>query len=93
MGLRVQREAMTLAAGHDTLGTSAVDAVEEAVLAMPESSFAPLLTATGLGLLFGGLLTGVVPLTAVAGVVTVGGILAWVRLKPQPAAAVAAEAP
>jgi cytochrome c oxidase subunit I len=90
---RVQRLSMTLAEGHDTLGTTAVDAVEEAVLAMPESSFAPLVTATGLGLLFGGLLTGAMPLVVLGGAVTIAGILAWVRLKPQPTAATAAEAP
>ena len=71
----------TLADGHDTLGTSAVDAEPESILPMPEGSYAPVVTALGLTLLFVGALTLQAAFAGLGLGVAVAGLLAWVRPK------------
>ena len=83
-GERVHRSGMTLAEGHDTIGTTVVDADPESVLAMPQSTHVPVVTALGVAVTFVGLLTLTYPIVAVGGVVTVISVLAWVRPKEQP---------
>jgi cytochrome c oxidase subunit I+III len=85
MGHRVHDLQRTLAEGHDTMGTTVVDAEPESVLAMPETTYVPIATAAGITLVFAGFLTLLYPLIAVGGLVFIGGLLAWVRPKEQPA--------
>src|SRR3984957_4790423 len=47
---------MLLDSGKETIGTTALDAAPDMVLEMPEDSFAPVLMAAGIGVLFVGLL-------------------------------------
>jgi cytochrome c oxidase subunit 1/cytochrome c oxidase subunit I+III len=47
---------MLLVEGKETIGTSALDAVPDMILEMPEDTFAPLLLTIGLSVLFVGLL-------------------------------------
>jgi cytochrome c oxidase subunit I+III len=81
MGARVHRLQLTLAAGHDTIGTSVVDAEPESVLAMPEHTYVPLVMALGITGLFVGFLTLLYPVMVLGGIVTILGLLAWVRPK------------
>jgi hypothetical protein len=67
------------------MGTTVVDAEPESVLAMPETTYVPIATAAGITLVFAGFLTLLYPLIAVGGLVFIGGLLAWVRPKEQPA--------
>jgi cytochrome c oxidase subunit I len=85
MGHRVHDHRRTLAGGHDTLGTSVVDAEPESVLAMPESTHAPIVTALGITGVFVGVLTLLYPLIVIGGLIFIGGLLAWVRPKELPA--------
>ncbi len=68
---------MLLAGGKETIGTTALDAEPDMILEMPQDSFAPLLLAIGLSILFIGMLlkswpvTG--PGTAIAGI----ALLLW----------------
>jgi cytochrome c oxidase subunit I+III len=76
---------LTLAGGHETLGTSVLDAQPELVIPMPEESYAPVGTAFGLLVLFVGLLTRIVPVIVVGGLICVIGLLAWYRMdEPEP---------
>ena len=84
MGVRIHRLRLTLAAGHDTVGTSVVDAEPESVLAMPEHTYVPLVTALGITVLFVGFLTLLYPVMALGGLVMVLGMLAWLRPKELP---------
>jgi cytochrome c oxidase subunit I+III len=81
MGRRIHDLRMTLAEGHDTLGTSVVDAEGEAVLAMPGPTYVPILTAVGIAATFAGFLTLTLPVIVIGLVVTAAGLLAWVRPK------------
>jgi cytochrome c oxidase subunit 1/cytochrome c oxidase subunit I+III len=81
MGHRVHDLNMTLAEGHDTLGTTAVDADPESILPMPETTYVPIVTAAGIGVLFFGLLTVSYPVMGIGVLVFLGGLLAWVRPK------------
>ena len=47
---------MLLDQGKETIGTTAVDAVPDMILEMPEDSYAPFLLAVGLSVLFVGML-------------------------------------
>jgi cytochrome c oxidase subunit I+III len=67
----------TLLEGHDTLGTTVVDAMPESVLPMPEGSYAPITTAFGISAIFAGLLTGIVPVTVAGALIAAGGALRW----------------
>jgi cytochrome c oxidase subunit I+III len=85
MGDRVHDLQRTLADGHDTMGTTVVDAEPESVLAMPETTYVPVVTAAGITLAFFGFLTVLYPLIALGGLIFVGGLLGWVRPKEHPA--------
>jgi len=85
MGRRIHDLKWTLAEGHETVGTTMVDAVPESVLPMPEGTHAPVITALGIAVIFIGFLTLLVPVVAAGVLVFVGGLLAWVRPKQQPA--------
>jgi cytochrome c oxidase subunit I+III len=84
-GRRVHEPRRTLAEGHDTLGTSVVDAEPESILAMPGSTYVPVVTALGITGIFFGTLGRVYPLMVAGFLVFVGGLLAWVRPKEHPA--------
>jgi cytochrome c oxidase subunit I+III len=80
---RVHDPSLILDEGHQTIGTTAVDADPESVLEMPAGSYTPVATAFGLALFTTGALVQVVPLLALgAGVVTLS-VLAWFRPAPQ----------
>jgi cytochrome c oxidase subunit I+III len=81
MGHRVHDLQRTLAEGHDTMGTTVVDADPESVLAMPETTYVPIVTAAGIAVAFTGFLTLLYPLIVAGGLVFIGGLLAWVRPK------------
>ncbi|MEA2487715.1 MAG: cytochrome c oxidase subunit [Actinomycetota bacterium] len=66
-----------LADGHQTVGTSMLDADEEDVLAMPGESPWPLATAVGMLVLFFGMLVSHYSIAIAGGVMTAGGIAAW----------------
>src|SRR5438105_3957803 len=68
MGRRIHDLKWTLTEGHETVGTTVVDAVPESVLPMPEGTHAPVITAIGIAVVFVGFLTLLVPVVA-AGVV------------------------
>jgi cytochrome c oxidase subunit I len=68
---------MLLDEGKETIGTSALDAVPDMVLEMPEDSFAPLLLALGMAVLFVGLLLKTWAVVAIGGAVAALAILAW----------------
>ena len=61
------------------MGTTVVDAEPESILAMPETTYVPIVTAVGITLAFFGFLTVLYPLIAVGSVILVGGLLGWVR--------------
>jgi cytochrome c oxidase subunit 1/cytochrome c oxidase subunit I+III len=84
MGRRIHDLRRTLAEGHETLGTTVVDAEPESVLPMPEGTFAPIVTALGVAGMFAGFLTLLYPVIAVGGLIFIGGLLAWIRPKEQP---------
>jgi cytochrome c oxidase subunit I+III len=81
----VREPERTLVAGHDTLGTTVVDAEPEAVLAMPHGTYVPVITALGIAVIFAGLLTLVYPVIAIGAVVTIGGMLSWLSPKEEAA--------
>jgi heme/copper-type cytochrome/quinol oxidase subunit 1 len=81
MGRRIHDLRMTLAAGHDTIGTSVVDADRESVLAMPEDTPVPLATALAIAAVFVGALTRIPLVMAIGGAGLVGALLVW--LHPQ----------
>jgi cytochrome c oxidase subunit I+III len=85
MGHRVHDLQRTLAEGHHTMGTTVVDAEPESVLAMPQTTYVPIVTAAGITVVFIGSLTLIYLLIALGGLVFLGGLLAWVRPKEQPA--------
>ncbi len=66
-----------MADGHQTIGTSMLDAEEEEVLHMPGESPWPLVTAFGMLILFFGMLVAHYSIAIVGGVVTAAGIAAW----------------
>jgi heme/copper-type cytochrome/quinol oxidase subunit 1 len=68
---------MLLDEGKETIGTSALDAVPDMVLEMPEDSFAPLLLALGMAVLFVGLLLKTWAVVVIGGAVAALAILAW----------------
>jgi cytochrome c oxidase subunit I+III len=79
LGHRVHERRRVLAEGHQTLGTSVLDADPEAILLMPSGSMAPVTTAAGIALAFAGIHIGMLPLGLLGGAVAVGGLLAWFR--------------
>jgi cytochrome c oxidase subunit I len=75
------RDPANVLLGHETLGTSVMDADEESVLPMPHGSYVPVTTALGMAGIFAGLLTGVVPVTVIGLGVATAGILFWFRVR------------
>jgi cytochrome c oxidase subunit 1/cytochrome c oxidase subunit I+III len=71
--------------GHETLGTSVMDADAEAVLPMPHGSYVPVATALGLAGIFAGLLTGVIAVTVLGVGTAVLGVLFWFRVREEAA--------
>jgi cytochrome c oxidase subunit 1/cytochrome c oxidase subunit I+III len=67
--------------GHETLGTSVLDADEESVLPMPHGSYVPVATALGMAGIFAGLLTGVVAVTVLGVGIAVAAVLFWFRTR------------
>jgi hypothetical protein len=84
LGHRVLDPQRTLAEGHETMGTTVVDADPESILPMPEATFVPIVTALGITLVFFGFLTLLYPAIVLGGLIMVGGILSWVRPKALP---------
>jgi cytochrome c oxidase subunit I+III len=79
LGHRVHRPDRALAEGHQTMGTSVLDADPELVLEMPSGSMAPVATAVGIAFVFAAILMRMLPLAVLGGAVIVGGLLAWFR--------------
>jgi cytochrome c oxidase subunit 1/cytochrome c oxidase subunit I+III len=75
----VHIQELTLAADHETLGTTVLDAQPEAIIPMPETSYTPVVTALGIALVFTGILTTFVAVSVAGALVTVAGLLAWFR--------------
>jgi cytochrome c oxidase subunit 1/cytochrome c oxidase subunit I+III len=69
--------------GHETLGTSVMDADAESVIPMPHGSYVPVATACGLAGIFAGLLTGIVAVTAIAVGIAVTATLFWFRVREE----------
>jgi cytochrome c oxidase subunit 1/cytochrome c oxidase subunit I+III len=67
--------------GHQTMGTSVLDAEAESTLSMPHGSYVPVATALGMAGIFAGLLTGIVPVTVMAMGIAVTGVLFWFRVR------------
>ena len=84
IGFRARDVEMTLAEGHDTMGTTVVDAEPESVLTMPEATYTPIVTAFGISVVFVGFLTLLLPIIVLGGVIAIGGMMAWLRPKELP---------
>jgi cytochrome c oxidase subunit 1/cytochrome c oxidase subunit I+III len=80
IGERARDRRLVLDEGHETLGTTVLDADPEAVLPMPGGSVAPVSLAAGLAGIFGGLLLEAPPLLVVGVVLSVGALLGWFRV-------------
>jgi cytochrome c oxidase subunit I+III len=76
---RINEPERTLISGHDTLGTTVLDAELESILPMPHGSYVPIVTAAGLGLVFGGLITGLEVVIGIGAILFVGALLGWHR--------------
>ncbi len=72
-----------LAAEHETMGTTVLDADPELLLPMPEESFAPVATAFGLAVAVAGTLMTVWPVAIAGLAIVAGGLLAWHRFNPE----------
>jgi cytochrome c oxidase subunit I len=83
------RDPASVLLGHETLGTSVMDADAESILRMPHGSYVPVATALGMAGIFVGLLTGIVPVTVIGLAVAGAGILFWFRVRPEPGTRVA----
>jgi cytochrome c oxidase subunit I len=68
---------MLLDSGKETIATSALDAAPDMILEMPEDSFAPLVLAAGLSVLFAGLLLIVWTVVAIGALLCAAGLLIW----------------
>jgi cytochrome c oxidase subunit 1/cytochrome c oxidase subunit I+III len=80
---RTRDPSLALDAGHQTIGTTVVDADPEAVLEMPAGSYTPVATAFGLAMFTAGALVQVVPLMVLGAGVVGAGLLAWFRPSPE----------
>jgi cytochrome c oxidase subunit I+III len=83
IGERAHDTRLTFADEHETLGTTVLDADPEALLPMPEGSYAPVTLAAGLAGIFIGLLLQLMPLVAVGVAVSVGAMLGWFRMEEE----------
>lgn len=68
---------MLLDVGKETIGTSALDATPDMILEMPQDSFAPLVLASGLSVLFIGLLLKVWMVVVLGALVSTAALLMW----------------
>jgi cytochrome c oxidase subunit 1/cytochrome c oxidase subunit I+III len=68
---------MLLDRGKETIGTTALDAVPDMILEMPEDSVAPVLLAGGLAVLFVGLLLKIWAVAGIGGLITLVAIVTW----------------
>jgi cytochrome c oxidase subunit I len=68
---------MLLDRGKEAIGTTALDAVPDMILEMPQDSAAPVLLAGGLSVLFVGMLLKVWIVAAIGGVITLAAIVTW----------------
>jgi hypothetical protein len=68
-----------LAAEHETLSTSVLDADPELLLPMPEESYTPVATALGLSVMFAGVLLSAWPVAIAGLVLAIGALTAWHR--------------
>lgn len=66
-----------LSEGRETIGTTVLDGEPDVILKMPEDSFAPLLLALALAILFSAMLAGLWWLTGLGAVLTGVAILMW----------------
>jgi heme/copper-type cytochrome/quinol oxidase subunit 1 len=80
---RVHDPSLVLDEGHQTIGTTAVDADPESVLEMPAGSYTPVASAFGLALFTAGALVRVVPLMVLGAAIVTLGLLAWFRPAPE----------
>ncbi|HJV04833.1 MAG TPA: cytochrome ubiquinol oxidase subunit I, partial [Actinomycetota bacterium] len=79
---RVHDPSLVLDQGHQTIGTTVVDADPEAVLEMPAGSYAPVAAAFGLAVLTAGALVQVFGLMVLGAGVAAVSLLAWFRPTP-----------
>jgi cytochrome c oxidase subunit I len=68
---------MLLDSGKETIATSALDAAPDMILEMPQDSFAPLVLAAALSVLFVGLLLKTWSVVALGAVLSAAGVLMW----------------
>jgi cytochrome c oxidase subunit I len=68
---------MLLDTGKETVATSALDAAPDMILEMPQDSFAPLVLAAGLSVLFVGLLLKAWTVVAIGTLLSAAGLLLW----------------
>jgi len=68
---------MLLDSGKETIATSALDAVPDMILEMPQDSFAPLVLTAGLSVLFVGLLLKAWTVVAIGALLSGAGVLIW----------------
>ena len=68
---------MLLTEGKETIGTTALDAVPDMVLEMPEDSYAPFWLATGMTVIFVGLLFKSMTVGIIGAVIAALALIAW----------------
>ena len=68
---------MLLDFGKETIGTSALDATPDMILEMPADTYAPVLLALGVSIVFAGVLLKWWPATVAGSAVTGAALLAW----------------
>jgi hypothetical protein len=81
--LRLERGELVLADGHQTLGTSVLEAEAAEVLEMPSESIWPLLSALACALVFAALLLDHYRLAIFGGLLVAGTIAGWHRPQPE----------
>jgi cytochrome c oxidase subunit I len=81
-GGAIRAQERLLAAEHETMGTTVLDADPELLLPMPEESFAPVATAFGLAMAVAGTLMTLWPVAIAGLAIVAGGLLAWHRFNP-----------
>ena len=70
-------EGFILDYGKEALATTALDAEPQRILHMPEDTIIPFLLATGMLVLFSGLLVRSVPIAAVGALICAADLIAW----------------
>jgi cytochrome c oxidase subunit I+III len=68
---------MLLDSGKETIGTTALDATPDMILEMPADSYAPVLLALGVSIVFAGVLLKLWPAAVAGAVVTAAALLTW----------------